>query len=172
MTSVYVFDFGNRVKIGRSKNINRRLQEIENYSGVKAINTFSLEGGESLEANIHRNLKQYRTVGEYFNLPFETAKQLVIDIATTPKEIIESKRQRTNVKNKTGVSYSRLWALLNKRNMKKTQLREAVGIGPTTLAKLGRNGYVSLEVLESICSVLDCRIEDIMEFLPDAKAGE
>jgi DNA-binding Xre family transcriptional regulator len=70
------------------------------------------------------------------------------------------------------VSYNRLWKILIDKNMKKTQLREASGIGPTTLAKMGRNGYVSLDVLESICNVLDCRIEDVMEFVPDAKAVE
>ena len=69
------------------------------------------------------------------------------------------------------VSYNRLWKLLIDKNMKKTQFREAVGIGPTTLAKLGKNGYVSLDVLESICEVLNCRIEDIIEFIPETKGG-
>ena len=67
------------------------------------------------------------------------------------------------------VSYKKLWKMLIEKEMKKTQFREAVGIGPTTLAKLGKNGYVSLDVLESICEVFNCRIEDIMEFVPDAK---
>jgi len=69
------------------------------------------------------------------------------------------------------VSYNRLWKLLIDKNMNKTQLREAAKIGPTTLAKLGRNGYASLDVLESICKALNCRIEDIMEFVPDKKDG-
>ena len=70
------------------------------------------------------------------------------------------------------VSYNRLWKLLIDKNIKKSQLREMTSIGTTTLAKLGKNEKVSLDVLESICFALDCRIEDIMEFLPDAKAGE
>lgn len=66
------------------------------------------------------------------------------------------------------VSYNRLWKLLIDRNIKKSQLREMSGIGTTTLAKLGKNEKVSLDVLESICDVLKCRIEDVMEFeFPD-----
>ena len=63
------------------------------------------------------------------------------------------------------VSYNRLWKLLIDRNIKKSQLREMAGIGTTTLAKLGKNEKVSLDVLESICTALRCRIEDIMEFV-------
>ena len=71
------------------------------------------------------------------------------------------------------VSYNRLWKLLIDRNIKKSQLREMSEIGTTTLAKLGKNEKVSLDVLESICTVLNCRIEDVIEFIPDtAKAGE
>ena len=64
------------------------------------------------------------------------------------------------------VSYNRLWKLLIDKNIKKSQLREMAGIGTTTLAKLGKNEKVSLDVLESICNVLGCRIEDIIEFVP------
>lgn len=67
------------------------------------------------------------------------------------------------------VNYTRLWKLLLDKNIKKSELREKAGIGTTTLAKLGRNENVSLNVLEAICSTLGCRIEDIMEFIPDKK---
>jgi len=70
------------------------------------------------------------------------------------------------------VSYNRLWKLLIDKNIKKSQLREMAEIGTTTLAKLGKNEKVSLDVLESICFALDCPIESVMEFIPDAKAGE
>lgn len=70
------------------------------------------------------------------------------------------------------VSYNRLWKLLIDKNIKKSQLREMSSIGTTTLAKLGKNEKVSLDVLESICLSLDCRIEDIIEIMPNEKAGE
>lgn len=33
--------------------------------------------------------------------------------------------------------------------------------------KMGRNGHVTTEILVKICAALDCRIEDIVEIVPD-----
>lgn len=48
--------------------------------------------------------------------------------------------------------------------MNKTKLREAAKITSNAMAKLGRDESVSVETLEKICRVLDCTIDDIMEF--------
>lgn len=47
--------------------------------------------------------------------------------------------------------------------MKKMQLKEATGIGSTTLSKLSKNQPVSMEVMMKICGVLECNIGDIMD---------
>lgn len=65
------------------------------------------------------------------------------------------------------VCYKKLWKLLIDKNMNKTDLRTASGITTTALAKLGRNENVNTEVLVKICKTLDCKIEDIMEMVPD-----
>ena len=65
------------------------------------------------------------------------------------------------------VSYKKLWILLIERNMKKTDLRIQSGISTGALAKLGRNENVNTEVLAKICKALDCKIEDIMEFVEE-----
>jgi DNA-binding Xre family transcriptional regulator len=65
------------------------------------------------------------------------------------------------------VCYKKLWKLLIDKNMNKTELRMASGITTTALAKLGRDENVNTEVLAKICKALDCKIEDIMEMLPD-----
>ena len=67
------------------------------------------------------------------------------------------------------VCYKKLWKLLIDKNMNKTELRTASGITTTALAKLGRDENVNTEVLAKICKVLDCKIEDIMEMIPDEK---
>lgn len=67
------------------------------------------------------------------------------------------------------VCYKKLWKLLIDKNMNKTELRTASGITTTALAKLGRNENVNTEVLAKICKVLDCKIEDIMEMIPDSE---
>jgi len=62
-------------------------------------------------------------------------------------------------------TYNRLWKLLIDRGMTKTELRKAAGIGTTTLAKMGNNEQVSMEVLDKICTVLGCPIEDVVEHI-------
>lgn len=65
------------------------------------------------------------------------------------------------------VSYNKLWKLLIDKNMKKKVLGEAAGISNSLIAKLGKNENVTVDVLVRICTALDCRIEDIMELIPD-----
>ena len=60
-------------------------------------------------------------------------------------------------------NYSKLWKLLIDRKINKTTLREMSGISTGTLAKLGKNEYVSTEVLDKICSALDCEVGDVIE---------
>ena len=67
------------------------------------------------------------------------------------------------------VSYKKLWILLIEKNMKKTDLRIQSGISTGALAKLGKNENVNTEVLAKICKALDCKIEDIMEMVPDGE---
>lgn len=61
-------------------------------------------------------------------------------------------------------NYARLWKLLIDRNINKTKLREMSGISTGTLAKLGKNEYVSTEVLDKICTALDCEVGEVIEF--------
>ena len=62
------------------------------------------------------------------------------------------------------VSYKKLWKLLIDKDMKKKDLRIATGMTTTALAKLGKNEHINTEILAKICKVLECKIEDIVEF--------
>ena len=64
------------------------------------------------------------------------------------------------------VSYNKLWKLLIDKQMKKKDLGDAAGVSANTIAKMGKNELVSLEVLVRICRALNCDIGDIMEVLP------
>ncbi len=63
------------------------------------------------------------------------------------------------------VSYNKLWKLLIDKNMKKMDLLEATQMSPNTLAKLGRNEDVSMDVLRRICEYFQCDIGDICEMM-------
>lgn len=65
------------------------------------------------------------------------------------------------------ISYNKLWKVLIDKGMNKTDLRIASKISTSTLAKLTKQEPVTLEVLEKICSVLDCNIGDVVEFVND-----
>lgn len=65
------------------------------------------------------------------------------------------------------MNYNRLWKTLIDRNMMKKDLIQMAGISTNAMAKMGKNGDVSTQVLQKICATLDCKIEDIVEFIPD-----
>lgn len=67
------------------------------------------------------------------------------------------------------LSYNGLWKLLIDKGIKKMELRDRLGISNSTLAKLGKNEPVALTVLEKMCSVLDCQIGDIVQYVPGEK---
>lgn len=61
-------------------------------------------------------------------------------------------------------NYKKLWHILLDRNMKKKELAELAGVSTYTINKLNKNENVTVEVLGKICKVLDCSLDDIMEF--------
>ena len=61
------------------------------------------------------------------------------------------------------VSYKKLWKLLIDKNMTKMDLKDAAGISAASIAKLGKGGNITTDVLLKICNALDCRLEDILE---------
>lgn len=61
------------------------------------------------------------------------------------------------------VTYKKLWILLIENNISKAQLRQIAGLSQSTLTKLNKNEYVSLEIITRICGALDCDIGDVVE---------
>lgn len=66
------------------------------------------------------------------------------------------------------VSYNKLWKLLIDKGMTKTELRLATDMSTTTLARLGKNEKVSMDVMLRICKVLDCKFDDIVDLTTDS----
>lgn len=63
------------------------------------------------------------------------------------------------------VSYKKLWKLLIDRDLKKKDLAEMAGISDYTITKMGKGENVAVETLGKICFALDCKLDDIMEFI-------
>lgn len=67
------------------------------------------------------------------------------------------------------ISYNKLWKLLIDRGMNKGDLRKLVNMSSASLAKLGKNEPVSMDIILRICQKLNCDIGDIMEVTDDMK---
>lgn len=71
-----------------------------------------------------------------------------------------------------GFSYNNLWKLLIDHNMNKSDLQKAVGLSATTVAKLGKDENVSMDVLARICENFNCDICDILSYTCNRKTAE
>ena len=69
------------------------------------------------------------------------------------------------------ISYDKLWKLLIDKKMNRTELKEKSGISTASLAKLGKNENLTTAVLLKICSSLDCNISDIMDVIDGPSHG-
>lgn len=67
------------------------------------------------------------------------------------------------------VSYNKLWKLLIDKGMTKTEFRIKCDMATTTLAKLGKNETISMDIILRICKVLDCDVSDVMEVIKENK---
>ena len=61
------------------------------------------------------------------------------------------------------VSYKKLWKLLIDKNMNKGDLCKIADISSSSVTKMGKDGYVSTEIIDKICLSLGCNVEDVME---------
>ena len=62
------------------------------------------------------------------------------------------------------IVYDKLWELMDKKNISQYRLINS-GISHSTLTRLKRNQVVNTDTIDKLCSILNCRVEDIMEFV-------
>lgn len=63
------------------------------------------------------------------------------------------------------VTYKPLFKLMIDREMKKKDLQNATGISASSISKLSRDEYVSMDVLAKICSVFQVQFSDVVEIV-------
>jgi DNA-binding Xre family transcriptional regulator len=61
------------------------------------------------------------------------------------------------------ISYNKLWDLMKRNKMKKTELAKAAEITGYTMTKINKNEPVSLEVIMRLCKVFHCNIGDLLD---------
>jgi len=63
------------------------------------------------------------------------------------------------------VTYKKLFHLLIDKGMTNAELMEKAGFSANIITRLKRDEYVSIESIEKICKVLQCGVDDILEFV-------
>lgn len=70
------------------------------------------------------------------------------------------------------ITYKKLFHMLIDRDMTPAQLQKEAGYSANISTRLRRDHYVSLESMEKICRVLNCNVDDIIEFIPDKEEND
>ena len=65
------------------------------------------------------------------------------------------------------IVFDKLWITMKKRGVATYQLRENCGFDSKTIRRLRANDNMETKTLNKLCSVLNCRLEDIAEYLQD-----
>lgn len=70
------------------------------------------------------------------------------------------------------ITFKPLWKLLIDKNMTQEDLGHATGLSTATIAKLGKDGNETTDVLARICQARDSDIADICEVVPNEKEAD
>ncbi len=67
------------------------------------------------------------------------------------------------------VCYNKLFLLMTERKIRYTDLLSDAAISGNVMTRIKRNEYISMESLEKICSALNCKIDDILDFVEEVQ---
>ena len=70
------------------------------------------------------------------------------------------------------ISYNNLWETLKEKGVTQYALIKKYHISPAQITRLKKNESVSTHTIDMFCRILDCRVEDIMEYIKDEEEQE
>ena len=62
------------------------------------------------------------------------------------------------------IEYSRLWLTMKEKGITQYSLIKKYSVSPSQITRLKRNEYVSTHTIDRLCEILDCSVEDVMEY--------
>ncbi len=65
------------------------------------------------------------------------------------------------------ISYEKLWETMRKKGVTQYALIKTHGVSPAQITRLKRNESVSTHTIDVFCRILDCNVEDIMQYIKD-----
>jgi DNA-binding Xre family transcriptional regulator len=70
------------------------------------------------------------------------------------------------------VRYNKLFHMMIDKDMTNTQLKNKAGFSANIITRLKNDEYISMESIEKICEVMDCGVDNILEFVKINNNGE
>ncbi len=67
------------------------------------------------------------------------------------------------------ISFEKLWNTMKEKGISQYALIKKYGVSPAQITRLKRNESVSTHTIEMFCEILDCRVEDVMEYKKTAE---
>lgn len=67
------------------------------------------------------------------------------------------------------ISFEKLWDTMKEKGISQYALIKKYGVSPAQITRLKRNESVSTHTIEMFCEILDCRVEDLMEYKKNAE---
>lgn len=65
------------------------------------------------------------------------------------------------------IVYNRLWETMKEKGVTKYYLTSKCGLSPCMITRLKRNQSVRMDTINMLCKILDCKIEDIAEYIKE-----
>ena len=65
------------------------------------------------------------------------------------------------------IKYDRLWSTMKKKHISQYKLMKDYGVDTAQLFRLRKNMVIKTITIDNLCRILDCNVEDIMEYVPD-----
>ena len=65
------------------------------------------------------------------------------------------------------IKYTRLWTTMKEKGISQYKLIEDYGVDRAQLHRLRHNMVIKTVTIDNLCRILNCSVEDIMEYIPD-----
>lgn len=65
------------------------------------------------------------------------------------------------------LSYNKLWKKMIDEKISQKELQEKTNISRSTFAKMKKGLSINTLIIEKICSVLNCNVSDIMDYVKE-----
>jgi len=70
------------------------------------------------------------------------------------------------------IVFDRLWVTMKEKGFSTYKLREQCGIDSKTIRRLKANENIETKTIDKICAALNCRIEDIAQYVENTDSDK